>query len=193
MTSELVDLPQSLLRLDQLLAEAGEDAMVLPELDGFLCGLVVSPEPVALEEWWPLGWLADERGQIAAANEELAGLIQAHLAEIEREFAEQDYAPLFEVDDETEEVVWETWMIGFQQAMHLRFEAWDELLRHTGEDMRGEAAMRLAPGLMLLQPDLLPDDTAGDEEWAEYDAAMAEMPENLAIMATLLYRLHRQN
>lgn len=193
MASEFADLPESLLRLDQLLAEAGEEGMVLPELDGFLCCLAVGPERIALEEWWPLPWLADERGQVAPGNAELAGLILQHLAQIEREFAAEDYAPLFEVDDETDEVVWETWMIGFQQAMHLRFDAWDALLRYTGEDMRGEAAMRLAPGLMLLQPELLPDDTAGDEEWAEYDAAMAEMPENLAIMATLLYRLHRRN
>lgn len=193
MAPEFADLPESLLRLDQLLAEAGEEAMVLPELDGFLCGLVVGPEPIPLDEWWPLAWLADERGEIPAANAELAGLIQGHLAEIEREFAAEDYAPLFEVDDETEEVVWETWMIGFQQAMHFRFDAWDALLRHTEDDARGHIAMRLAPALMLLQPDLLPDDTAGDDEWAEYDTAMAEMPENLAIMATLLYRLHRQN
>ncbi|RYE56783.1 MAG: YecA family protein [Hyphomicrobiales bacterium] len=190
MTSELTDLPESLVRLDDLLTGAGEDAMLLSELDGFLCCLAVGPEPIARSEWWPFEWLADERGMLKAGNEELDNLIAARLAEIEGELDQGQYAPLYEVDEETDEVVWEAWMAGFQQAMLLRFDFWDELLRDTEDDVRGEAAMLLASGLMLSSPDNLPDDTAGDEEWAEYDEAMEAMPEHLAVAAMLLYQLH---
>lgn len=194
MTSELTELPQSLLRLDDLLSEAGDDAMLLTELDGFLCGVVVGPELVAREEWWPFDWLADERGMLKNGNEELAALIDARLAEIERELADDSYAPLFEVDEETDELIWQAWVAGFQQAMLLRFEAWDALLRDTesGGD-RGEAAMGLASALMMAAPDVGPDDTAGEEEWAEYDEMHEAMPEVIARTATLLFQLHRLN
>jgi uncharacterized protein len=192
MTPELTDLPQSLQRLEELLAEAGPDAMLLPELDGFLCGLVVSPEPISRDEWWPFEWLADERGELRSGNDELASLIEARLAETEQELANDNYAPLFEVDEETEEVIWQVWISGFQQAMLLRFDAWDALLRDTesaGE--RGEAALGLATALMLSSPDAGPDDTAGEEEWAEYDEMMEAMPMVIAGFAGLAYRLHK--
>lgn len=192
MTSELTDLPQSLHRLEELLADAGPDAMLLAELDGFLCGLVVSPEPVARDEWWPFDWLADERGELRSGNEELAALIEARLAETEAELAADNYAPLFEVDEETEEIIWQVWISGFQQAMLLRFDAWDALLRDTesgGE--RGEVAVSLATALMLSSPDTGPDETAGEDEWAEYDEMMEAMPMVIAGLAGAAYRLHR--
>ncbi|MCW5722160.1 MAG: YecA family protein [Devosia sp.] len=193
MTAELTDLPASLLRLDELLAEAGDEAMLLSELDGFLCGLAVSPEPIARDEWWPLEWLSDERGELRSGAEELASLIEARHAEIEQELAEDRYAPLFEVDDESEAVIWEAWVAGFQQAMILRFEAWDALLRDTesGGD-RGEAAMGLASALMMASPDVGPEETAGEEEWAEYEEMIEDMPAIIASTATLLFQLHRQ-
>jgi len=193
MTNPITDLPESLVRLEDLLAEVGDDAMLLSELDGFLCGLAVGPEPIARSEWWPFEWLADERGEARPQAAELDSLISARFAEIERELEAGEYAPLYEIDDETDEVVWEVWLAGFQQAMSLRFDYWDELMRDTSEDMRGEIAMRLASAMMLASPDNLPDDTAGEEEWAEYDEAMEAMPENLAIAAMLLYQHHKTN
>lgn len=55
MTDELsIDLQ----RLDDfLLSEAaGDDAMLLSELDGFLAGLIVSPEMIMPGEWMSLVW-----------------------------------------------------------------------------------------------------------------------------------------
>ncbi|SFV36484.1 yecA family protein [Devosia crocina] len=191
--TDFSDLSDSLLRLETLLGEAGEDAMLLTELDGFLCAIVVSPEPIAREEWWPFDWLADERGQLKPGHEELETLVMARLAQIEQELAADEFAPLYEVDDEEEEVVWEAWLAGFQQAMLLRFEAWDELLRDTESQERGDAAMGLASALMLAQPDSGPDETAGEEEWADHDEMVEAMPGLLAHTASLLYELHRKS
>jgi len=193
MTSDFSDLSDTLLRLETLLAEAGDEAMLLTELDGFLTAVIVSPDPIAQDEWWPFDWLADERGQLKPGQEELERLILARLGQIEQELAADQFAPLYEVDDESEEVLWEAWLTGFQQGMLLRFDAWDELLRDTSSDTRGEVAMALATALMLAQPDNLPDDTAKEEEWAEYDEAVEAMPGILAHVSGLLYALHRKN
>lgn len=192
MTSDFSDLSDSLLRLETLLAEAGDEAMLLTELDGFLTAVAVSPDPIAQDEWWPFDWLADERGQLKPGQEELERLILARLSQIEQELATDQFAPLYEVDDESEEVLWEAWLAGFQQGMLLRFDAWDELLRDTSSETRGEVAMALATALMLAQPDNLPDDTAKEQEWAEYDETVEAMPGILANMASMMYELHRK-
>ena len=189
--SEYTELPEALLRLEAVLEGGDDEAMLLTALDGFLCAIAVSPSPVAKQEFWPFDWAADERGVLKPAYLGLEALVDARLAEIEAELAAGEYGPLYEVDDNTDEIVWQAWISGFQQAMVLRFDAWDALLRHTGEDARGEAAMGLATALMLSDPDNQPDDTADDEDWAQYDATMEAMPEIIAQTAVLLYRLHR--
>ncbi len=167
--------------------------MLLAELDGFLCCLAVGPEPIASSEWWPFDWLTDERGVLRSGSEEIATLIEARLDEINAELAADAYAPLFEVDEDSDDIIWEVWIAGFQQAMLLRFEAWDDLLRDTESDIRGEAAMGLASALMLAQPDTRPDDTAGDEEWAEFDEMHEAMPMIIDRTAVLLHQLHKPN
>lgn len=191
MTSEFTELPQSLLRLEEVLESGDDEAMLLTELDGFLCAIVVSPTPVARSEYWPFDWAVDERGVLKPHYAELEALVDTRLAEIEAELAAGEYGPLYEVDDETDEIIWQAWVSGFQQAMLLRFDAWDALLRDTGNDARGEAAMGLATALMLSDPANHPDDTAGDDDWAEYDATVEAMPGIIAQVAVLLYRLHR--
>lgn len=193
MTAEFSELPESLMRLDAALDAADDEAMLLTELDGFLCAIAVSPTPVQKDEYWPFDWAVDDRGRLRPGLEELEALVDARLAAITEELAEGAYGPLYEVEDDTGEVIWQAWLSGFQEAMMLRFEAWDDLLRDTGEDLRGEAAMGLASGLMLVDAENVPDDTASDEDWAQYDATLAAMPEILAQTAVLLYRLHRQN
>jgi uncharacterized protein len=193
MSSDFSDLPQSLLRLDEVLEAGGDEAMLLTELDGFLCAIAVSPSPVARSEYWPFDWAADERGLLHPGYEELESLVAARLADIEQELAAGAYGPLFEVDDDSDEIIWQAWISGFQQAMLLRFDSWDALLRDTGDGPRGEAAMGLSSGLLLSDPTNHPDDTASDEDWAQYDAAIEAMPEILAQVAVLLYRLHRQD
>jgi uncharacterized protein len=191
MTSEFTELPPSLLRLEEVLESGDDEAMLLTELDGFLCAIVVSPTPVAKSEYWPFDWAVDERGVLKPHYAELEALVDVRLAEIEAELVAGEYGPLYEVDEETDEIIWQAWVSGFQQAMLLRFDAWDTLLRDTGEDARGEVAMGLATALMLSDPDNQPDDTADDEDWAQYDATMEAMPEIIAQTAVLLYRLHR--
>ncbi|MHA6298495.1 UPF0149 family protein [Devosia sp. CAU 1758] len=192
MALQTTDLSTSLTRLEILLGEV-DDAMLLSELDGFLCGVLVSPDPIGLDEWWPLSFLSDGRGVIDANRQELAALIQNRLAAMERELADGRFSPLYEVDEASGDIAWPLWLSGFEQAMQLRFDAWDELLRHPFQDVRGEAATRLATALLLAQPGFGPDDTASDADWAGYDASIKAIPENLAIAAMLFYQAHMRD
>jgi uncharacterized protein len=189
--SEYTELPEALQRLEEVLEGGDDEAMLLTELDGFLCAIVVSPSPVVKHEYWPFDWAADDRGVLKPLYRGLEALVDARLAEIEAELAAGEYGPLYEVDDDTDEIIWQAWVSGFQQAMVLRFDAWDALLRDTDNDARGEAAVGLATALMLSDPDYHPDDTASEEDWAQYDATLEAMPEIIAQTAVLLYRLHR--
>ncbi len=188
------DLSERLLRLEHLLGSVDDRAMLLSELDGFLCGVLISPDPIPFDEWWPLPWLTDGRSSVLIGDrQKLAGLIRERLAIIESELAAGAYAPLYDVDDETGEIAWQIWLSGFEQAMQLRFDAWDALLRHPYQDVVGEAATRLGTALLLAQPGFGPDDTATEADWAEYDAALSATPENLAIAAMLLFQANARN
>lgn len=178
------DLTDQLQRLETLLGEAGEEAMALSELDGYLCGVLITPDDIGLDEWWP-AWLEQ-------ASPELAGLVELRFAAIEAELAEGAYAPLYDVDEATGSIDWPLWLAGFEQAMQMRFDLWDGLLRHPFEDVVGEAMSRLGLALLLAQPGYGPDDTASEQDWADYDRALQEMPENLAIAAMLLFQANRR-
>ena len=43
-------------QLSDALLDLGEDAMVLEELDGFVAGILVSPEMIPPSDWLPLVW-----------------------------------------------------------------------------------------------------------------------------------------
>ena len=58
--SEYTELPEALLRLEEVLEGGDDEAMLLTELDGFLCAIAVCPSPVSKQEFRPLGWAADE-------------------------------------------------------------------------------------------------------------------------------------
>ena len=193
MTLASTDLSQRLMRLEDLLGEV-DGAMVLSELDGFLCGVLISPDPIPLDEWWPFSWLTDGRSSVLTGDrQELAGLIRERLAAIEAELSAGAYAPLYDIDDETGDIAWHIWLSGLEQAMQLRFDAWDALLRHPYQDVVGEASTRLGTALLLAQPDFGPDDTATEADWAEYDAALTATPENLAVAAMLLFQANVRN
>ncbi len=180
MTLTATDLDGQLERLETLLAEAGEEAMLLSELDGYLCAVLVTADDIPLDEWWPT-WLE-------TASPELVRLVELRYAAIEQELGAGSYAPLYDVDEQSGAIAWQVWLAGFEQGMQLRFDLWDGLLRHPFQDVVGEAMGRLALALLFAQPGYGPDDTATEKDWADYDEALAKVPEHLAVAAMLLYQ-----
>ena len=111
---------------DFLLSEAvSDDAMLLSELDGFLAGLIVCPDMIMPSEWMPVIWgdeepVFDDVGQVRTVS----NLILKHYNDIIRQLDKRCHSPVFDFDTRNGEIMWETWINGFGQAMQLRPEAW---------------------------------------------------------------------
>lgn len=105
--------------------------MLLTELDGFLTGLSVCPEPIPAIEWMTVVWGAETDG-VPPFEDPLdvqwfAKAVAARHDEIARDLARGKIQPILDVDDRDGEVLWEYWIDGFAEAIELRPEAWNAL------------------------------------------------------------------
>lgn len=144
-------LPSRLRRLDDALADLPlDDPMLLSELDGFLTGLALSPEPIMPGEWLTVIWGSDEGGippfEDPLDTQWFADAVLARYHEVVRDLGRGKPQPLFDIDDRNGDVLWEDWAEGFAEAMALRPESWAALAE--GEDR--DAAEALARMTMLI-------------------------------------------
>ncbi len=135
-------LPQPLQQLEARLTDRDLEAGAMPptELDGFVAGLAVCPDAVAPGEWLPLA-LGD-----GIASQDRAGLVLAHREAVDRTLRDGScaYHPVFDVDPQGGEVLWELWADGFARALALRPDAWRALAPGLAHDLAdGEAARAL--------------------------------------------------
>jgi uncharacterized protein len=106
------------------------EAILLSELDGFLAGLLILPEPVAEAEWLPHIWkhfpLDAEEQKIAG---EVAALARLRKAEIALQFRQgEDYFdPVFDLDTDGS-YFWELWFEGYERAITLQDTVYDTLV-----------------------------------------------------------------
>lgn len=131
-------LSDDLVRLDAfLLSDAvGEDAMTLPELDGFLAGVIVSPDLIMPGEWMPKIWGGG--GPVFAALDQaqsIIGLVMGHYNGLIKELDRGDYAPIY-ADDVDGSALWEIWACGFWRAVQLRPQAWRKFVEADEEEVR---------------------------------------------------------
>lgn len=125
-------LPSRFRRLDGALADLPlEEPMLLTELDGLLTGILVSPSPIADEEWLPIVW-GDDTDGVPPFEDPLdvqwfRDALTARQGEIGRDLARGRLQPILDVDDRTGDVLWEEWIDGFAEAMALRPDAWQAL------------------------------------------------------------------
>jgi uncharacterized protein len=138
--------------LDRFLASdaSPEHCMQVSDLDGFLTGIAIGPEPVPPSEWLPEVWGGEE--PVFADAEQarsVIGTIMGRYNEVLRELDTdpEAYAPILWEGPDGEDIAGD-WAEGFVDAIRLRPEAWRPLL----EDR--EALVLLMPILAL----------CGDEE-----------------------------
>ncbi len=139
--------PVDLEALDRfLMSDASpENCMQLSDLDGFLTGIAIGPEPVVPSEWLPAIWGSEEPVfESAEQAQTVIGTIMGRYNEILRELDTdpEAYEPLF-WEGPDGEVIAADWAEGFVEAIRLRPEAWRPLL----EDR--EALILLMPILAL--------------------------------------------
>jgi uncharacterized protein len=125
-------------RLDEfLLSDAvGDDAMLLSELDGFLTGLVVGPEPIMPSEWMPMIW--GEEGvdfEDDGHADAILSLIMNRYNEIAGELDRGEFGPIYDVDGD-DSFVWEMWLDGFWRSILLRPEEWLAIGEDGDEDLQ---------------------------------------------------------
>jgi uncharacterized protein len=136
--------PGYLKQLEQELLALGDDAMLLEELDGFIAGLLVCPELIKPSEWLPIVWGSegeDDPG-FDSLDHLVLGLVMEHYNDLARTLIERPdrYGPLLAIDKRHNEILWETWVAGFDKAVKLRPAAWRKLLttdHKTAQAMSG--------------------------------------------------------
>lgn len=184
------ELNPDLTRLETMLGALGDDAMVLGQLDGYLCGIAVSPGVVDEADWLPDVFGRDgasigDAAVLGVDMAELTGLVLSRHAAIQAELAEDCYQPLYDIDGE--DILWEIWMDGFETAMALRLDAWDKLLRSHKESRAQEAAFGITDLLAASDPGLSEAELADPA----LIALQKEAPTLIPRLAGELYRAHR--
>lgn len=105
------------------------ESMMLSDLDGFLTGIAIGPELVLPSEWLPLIF-GGEMPEFADAVEAKAilGAVMGRYNEILRQIADCDIDPVFWADRDGR-LIAADWAEGFVQAIMLRADAWERLLK----------------------------------------------------------------
>ena len=125
---------------------AERDGMTIAELDGYVAGLIVCPDMIMPSEWLPGVWGGEhEFGDVDEAEATIAA-VMGHYNRIARELAEcpEDYAPVFEIDPNGGDTLWEPWIDGFERAMRLRPEAWEAIALSEDGEASASVSMILA-------------------------------------------------
>ena len=137
-----------------------DDCMGLSDLDGFLTGIVVGPEPIPPSEWLPVIWGGEEpQFETEDQMRTVLGTIMGRYNEIAACFNgnADEFDPIFWEGPEGD-VIASDWAGGFLDAVVLRPGAWTALL----DDDDG---WKLIVPLVLLNGDLEFEDDSAEEEF----------------------------
>lgn len=170
-------LPSRHRRLDAALADLPlDEPMLLSELDGFLTGVLLCPEPIPAAEWLDCVWGVSADG--SAAFEDPADVawfvdsVMARRTEITRDMVRGKLQPILDVDERNGDVIWEPWIDGFEAAMALRPAVW-EAVRGGGDPSAVAALAGIATLIAVAN-----DESAFDS--IEINAMQARIPLQLA-------------
>jgi len=127
------DLPSYLEELDQLLLDQGANWMLLTQLDGYLTGVLVSPDTIQPGLWLRPIW-AGEDGEGTPEFEDMAefqhliDLIMHHYNQILADLNQPGtFEPVFDIDTRNDDILWELWIEGFVQAMQIAPDGWKRI------------------------------------------------------------------
>ena len=124
-TDEMIGELDAFLLSDQ----APDDCLQISELDGFLTGIVVSPELIMPSDWMPIVWQGGEpKFSDLPQAERIMGIIMARYNEIIRALDDEPgaFEPiLYEAPDGR--MLAADWAEGFMDAFGMAVDAWDPL------------------------------------------------------------------
>ena len=163
--------------------------MLLTELDGFLTGVILCPDPIPSSEWLQNIWGSDEGG-IAPFDDPLdvqwfVGAVTARYDEIVRDVTRGKPRPIFDIDDRNGDVRWELWIDGFAEATALRPEHWAAFAR--GDDPEAAAAHAVLSTLIAIARN------ESDFDSVQINAVQDQAPATLTDAVLRLYAAGRRN
>jgi uncharacterized protein len=135
-------------RLHDSLLAMPEETMLLSQLDGYLTGIILCPETIPASDWLPKVWGPQDEpaGPLFLDSGEarrVTGLIMAHFNTLTAQLEDPNHVvlPVFDHDERPgiEDTLWETWILGFREAVQLRHAAWRAALQD--QDLSLTAAM----------------------------------------------------
>ena len=141
--------------------------MTISELDGYVTGILACPEMIPPSEWLPDVWGETGEAQFAdqKAAEETIGAVMTHYNSVAEAMTRSLWIePVYAVDPNSDETLWEPWVDCFTRAMRLRPDAWETLLDRTDEETRSAMIF-----LMALQDIYTGKSKFTDEEIDEID------------------------
>ncbi|QBX35117.1 UPF0149 family protein [Paracoccus liaowanqingii] len=140
---------QDLDHLDDLLAALPRESlpMTVSELDGYVTGILACPDLVPPSDWLPIVW--GETGDAAFPDLATAGAtisaVMAHYSAVASDMAKTPWIePIYEVDPNSDETLWEPWVDGFTRALRLRPEAWQALIEQADEEAKSSLIFLMA-------------------------------------------------
>ncbi|WP_375569640.1 UPF0149 family protein [Seohaeicola saemankumensis] len=175
-------------RLNELLFALPVDnmPMTLSELDGYLTGVLACPEIIPPSEWLPEVWGETGEAHFAdpKAAEETIGAVMMHYNSMAETITRsRGIEPIYEVDPNSDETLWEPWVDGFTHAMRLRPDAWENLLERADEETQATMIF-----MMALQDIYTGKSKFTDEEIDEIDR---EAPDLIPNCVTTILRQSR--
>jgi uncharacterized protein len=177
-------LPSRFRRLDDALGDLPlAEPMLLTELDGFLTGILVSPDQILPGEWLQSVWGADDGNappfDDPADFQWFTDAVMARYGEIVRDMGRGKPQPIFDIDERNGDVLWELWLDGFAEAMALRPDSWAGLA--TGDDRDAAEALSHLSTLIAIANDESSLDSV------EINAVHDQAPADLASGVLRLY------
>ncbi len=174
--------------LNQLLIDLPweNEALLLSGVDGLIAGVLVLPEAIPNDEWLPLVWNSEEPAfpDDPALSERLTELVLDYKTVVVGELLKKGlvYQPVIDVFEQTDEILWETWVEGFERAVSLRKPAFEAMM-----DSSDVAISAAATGLALLM------DVANREKMPrrQREEIIEDAPDMIPAMIGLLYRKQR--
>jgi uncharacterized protein len=134
------DLTDALDELDQLLSELpnADEAFLLTEVDALIAGVLLSPEPVPLEQWLSLVWggQVEDFARDSQQHARLIALIQERKTEMVGAFLQggMAYMPVYDYDAD-DSPLWEIWIDSFAIGAALQPPGLVSLVESDDEDL----------------------------------------------------------
>lgn len=144
--------PRHLERLSKLLSVVPVDhpdelPMTLGELNGFLVGIATSPDRVTLDAWLPCIWGGDRplRLRDLPLAQALIDEVIAHYNAITRQLHESWTCELvFDQGERGRDILWESWVAGFEVSLLLAPFGWKRLQNSSDEDASSALSLLMA-------------------------------------------------